>query len=153
MKLCIPTLDDKGRDARVHDHFGSAPWFTLVDTTDGSIETIANSNAHHAHGTCHPLSQLTGHAFDALVVGGIGRRALDSLKAAGLKVYRTPAPLVSGVIDAAAGGEMQELEEIHACSGHGHGNRTHGVGSTHGHGHGAGRGRGRGRGHGHGCHD
>ena len=32
MKICIPTMDDRGREGMPSDHFGSAPFFTFVDT-------------------------------------------------------------------------------------------------------------------------
>ena len=28
MKICIPTMDDRGREGMPSDHFGSAPFFT-----------------------------------------------------------------------------------------------------------------------------
>lgn len=128
MRACIPTHDATGREARVFGHFGSAPCFTIVDTATGDLTILENRNAHHAHGTCHPMSQLEGRNVDAVVVGGIGRRALQHLQQAGLKVYRPTVPTVGGIIDALEKGELPEMEIAHACGGHAH---------SHGHGHGS----------------
>jgi predicted Fe-Mo cluster-binding NifX family protein len=122
MRVCIPTNDDTGRSAIVHGHFGSAPCFTIADTDTGSLSTLVNTNAHHAHGTCHPLGQLTGQDIGAIVVGGIGHRALEALRAGGLAVYRADAgATVADILDRLAAGDLREIDAVHACAGHGHG--------------------------------
>ena len=50
MKLCVPTLDDAGPAAALSAHFGSAPFFALIDTRSHDVELVANTNARHAHG-------------------------------------------------------------------------------------------------------
>ena len=134
MRICIPTRDDGGAAAVIHDHFGSAPFFTLVDTDGGDVTVLPNSNAHHAHGTCHPLAQLAGKDIQAIVVRGIGRRALESLHASGLKAYRPDGATVADTLPALLKGELAEIDVVHACGGHGHGSR-HGHGHGHGHDH------------------
>ena len=42
MKLCIPTRTDEGLEATSTGHFGSAPYFTLVDTESEELTTLAN---------------------------------------------------------------------------------------------------------------
>ena len=59
MKICVPTATDAGLEAPVFGHFGSAPFFTVVDTDDGKVEVIPNTNSHHAHGTCSPTSLIS----------------------------------------------------------------------------------------------
>jgi len=112
-----------------HGHFGSAPCFTILDTDGGKTTIVANGNAHHAHGTCHPLGQLSGLGIDAIVTGGIGHRALDSLRAGGLTVYRaTDGSTVADIARALADGTLAELADVHACGGHGHGSQlAHGL--------------------------
>jgi len=127
MLVCIPTLEDNGPTAPVCGHFGSAPFFTLFDPDRGELKVVDNSNSHHAHGTCHPLAQLGGYGVTAIVTGGIGRRALDTLARADIKVYQSVGSTVQDVIDALGSGGLAELDAAHACGGHSHG-------SGHGHG-------------------
>lgn len=134
MRVCIPTRKGTGREAVVHNHFGSAPGFVIVDTESGELVDIENDNAHHAHGACRPLATLEGRNVDALVVGGIGVRALQLIKQAGLKVYYTGGGTVGDVIDALASGKLPEMEMTHACGGHA---RGQGGGCDHGHGRGS----------------
>jgi len=127
MKLCIPTKDDRGPEAQPFGHFGSAPFFTLVDTDTGEIEVVANSNPHHRHGTCHPMRQLRDRGLDAVVCRGLGRRALAVLEGAGVDVMVASEGNVTDILVAVQEGALQPLTADEACRGHGHG---------HGHGHG-----------------
>ncbi len=67
MKICIPTMDDHGLKGMPSDHFGSAPFFTFVDTETGEVETQPNGGAHHVHGACRPLDFLGSCPVDATV--------------------------------------------------------------------------------------
>ena len=58
MKICIPTMDDRGKEGMPSDHFGSAPFFTFVDTETGEYEAVRNGGSSHVHGSCQPLKFL-----------------------------------------------------------------------------------------------
>lgn len=130
MKLCIPTKDDRGPEAEPFGHFGSAPFFTLVDTDTGEIEVVANTNLHHRHGTCHPLSQLRGRGLDAIVCRGLGRRAFTSLASEGIDVMVASEGNVADILAAFEAGVLRPLTEEEACHGrhehrHEHHHRHH----------------------------
>ncbi|MCP4572225.1 MAG: diguanylate cyclase [bacterium] len=135
MRVCIPTREGSGREAVVHNHFGSAPGFVIVDTETGDLTAMENDNAHHAHGNCQPMAKLEGKDVDALVIGGIGVRALQLIKQAGLTVYYSGGGTVGDVVDALDQGKLPEMEITNACGGHAHGQ---GGGCDHGHDHGEG---------------
>ena len=86
MKICIPVEENNGLDSRVCAHFGSAPFFLVVDSNTSVCEPIVNDGAHHAHGMCQPLALLEGKDIDGVVVGGIGRGALFKFQAANIGV-------------------------------------------------------------------
>lgn len=138
MRLCIPTLDDQGPQARLCAHFGSAPWFTFLDTETEEVESVQNDNDHRQHGTCSPLRLLEGRKLDGLVVGGIGRGALSALASEGIAVYQGSEATVAGILDDARADRLVRIDLDMACAGRGHG---------HGSGRGMGGGGGRGRGH------
>ena len=50
MRICMPTINDNGLEATLHGHFGSAAYFTIVDTETDELRVVANGNQHHAHG-------------------------------------------------------------------------------------------------------
>ena len=119
MRICIPAGDNRGLDGPVFGHFGSAPYFVVHDTGTGATEVIENGNQHHAHGGCQPLAAVDGAALDALVVGGIGRRAIARLNEAGTRVYRAVEGTVAANLAKLEGGELEEFSAETACAGHG----------------------------------
>jgi predicted Fe-Mo cluster-binding NifX family protein len=121
MKLCIPTEDSAGLDARVCEHFGSAPFFTLVDTDSENIELLNNRDLSHQHGACNPVSSIESRALDGVVCGGLGKRALARLQQSGFKVYLSTASTVRDVVAEQRGGKLREATMDGACGGHAHG--------------------------------
>ena len=67
MRICIPTEDDRAMDARVYDHFGSAPFFALADTESGDIEMLDNAKGRHRHGNCEPIDHIDADHPDCTV--------------------------------------------------------------------------------------
>lgn len=121
MKLCVPTMDDVGLAARISAHFGSAPYFAFVDTGSEAVDVVPNAHAHHEHGSCDPLSRLSGRRVDAVVCHGLGRRALERLDAAGIPVFVTNGEDVAEAVADFASGTLQRLASNAAC----HGGRGH----------------------------
>jgi predicted Fe-Mo cluster-binding NifX family protein len=119
MKICIPTVDDAGLEAQVSAHFGSAPFFTLVDQETGAVETVPNANQHHAHGQCNPVGSIAGKGVGVALVGGIGQGALSRLGAEGVRVFRSGAPTVREAMASFKSGELSELGSADTCAGHG----------------------------------
>ena len=128
MKICIPVEDNNGLDSRVCAHFGSAPFFLIVDSDTDECDPIVNSGAHHAHGMCQPLALLDGKDIDGVVVGGIGRGALFKLLAGNIGVFMSEYSTVKDTIAAHKAGLLRPVSPEGACAGHGHGAGGHGPG-------------------------
>jgi predicted Fe-Mo cluster-binding NifX family protein len=126
VNVCIPVVEDRGLGSPVSSHFGSAPFFLVVETESGSCRAIPNGNQHHAHGACQPLRALAGETIDSIVVGGIGRGAVTQLQAAGIRVFISRAGTVDDVLAALKDGSLAEADPATACAHHGHG--AHGPG-------------------------
>jgi predicted Fe-Mo cluster-binding NifX family protein len=122
MRLCIPTTDDRGRHGRLSDHFGSAPYLTIVDDASGAVDVIRNSHARHQPGHCDAAKGLEAHGVDAVLCLGLGRRALAGLEGAGIRVFVTPAADVDGAVEAFRARRMMPLTAETACGG---GRRVH----------------------------
>lgn len=134
MLACIPTNGDTGLEDTVSDHFGSARYFTLYDSQTGELKTVKNRNAHHSHGTCHPMNQLAKYHIDCVVCSGMGRRAIEALSMEGIKVYEAHSKSVGQIVNKIKANELTEIDPAKACRGHGqragfiHGSRTFGPG-------------------------
>ncbi|MFA5224165.1 MAG: NifB/NifX family molybdenum-iron cluster-binding protein [Candidatus Omnitrophota bacterium] len=119
MRLCIPTENKDGLKAKVFGHFGSAPYFTIYNTQNKQIRVIDNSNAHHAHGMCHPIGVIGVSSIDAVVCLGMGARAVENLNAANIKAFRVSGETVSEIVDKYEAGGLEEITVQNACAQHG----------------------------------
>lgn len=118
MKICIPTSGDQGLKESVHEHFGSAPFFTIYDTDNKSIEVVANNNQHHAHGTCSPTKAIEGHNVDIVVSGGMGSRAVSLLNQQDIKAYKIDGTTVEDAVNKFNQGGLVEIKPGNACTSH-----------------------------------
>lgn len=111
-RLVIPVTEEKGLDSGLSQHFGRAPFYSIIDLDDnGKIigkDTIANTSEHFG-GVGLPPDRIMQLKPKALVTYGLGSRALEMFQEGGVAVLRTEASTVKGVIDAYNNNELQEL--------------------------------------------
>ncbi|HSO66911.1 MAG TPA: NifB/NifX family molybdenum-iron cluster-binding protein [Desulfatirhabdiaceae bacterium] len=120
MKIAFPVERNEGTDSPVFGHFGSAPFFIVVDSETNQSESILNADLHHQHGQCQPLAALNGHTVDAVVVSGIGAGALRKLHAAGVRVYHGIQGSVSENLNLIQNAKLSEFDMSLTCAGHSH---------------------------------
>ena len=123
MKIAFPTQDNMGMDSLVFGHFGSAHYFIVVDSDDGTFESTGNPDREHQHGQCQPLKVLAEKTVDSVVAGGIGAGALQRLNAAGIKVYRAVEGTISENLELIISGLLPLLTLDQTCAGHAGGNK------------------------------
>jgi len=131
MKICVPTNDERGLEAEVCGHLGSAPFFTLVETESGEVEVLENVGpGDRVHGGCSPLGRLRSHPIDVMVCQGIGRGALMGLQERGIRVLVSDSDVeqrVQDILVALRDGRLEEASTRSACRGGAHqGNRGSG---------------------------
>jgi predicted Fe-Mo cluster-binding NifX family protein len=141
MKICVPSHDDAGLESTMFDHFGTAPYYTIVDVESGELEVMGNPDCHGAQHECHHAGHLKARGVDVVVSSGMGRRALSGLRDAGIRVLVVDTNRVADAVNAVKTGYAQPLSEDQACGGgheggHEGGCGEHGHHHEHGHGHG-----------------
>jgi predicted Fe-Mo cluster-binding NifX family protein len=113
-RIVIPTLDKNGLDAQLSEHFGRAPYFTVVDIDEnGHVtdqKTIVNESEHFG-GMGNPPDRILTFKPNALVTYGMGPRALNIFQDAEVAVLRTSASTVREVVTAYNKNELEELTE------------------------------------------
>ena len=134
MKICIPTMDNRGKEGMPSDHFGSAPFFTFVDTETGEYEAVRNGGSSHVHGACQPQKYLGTRPVDAIICRGLGRRAFSRLADAGIEVFVTLEKNAEETVVALEDGRLRPLSSEEACHGHDHGGSGHANRFPQGHG-------------------
>lgn len=120
MKVCFPVEVNQGLNSQVFDHFGSAPEFVVVDMLTSETVSIINSDKIHQHGACNPVAGLGGHQVDAIVVGGIGGGALQTLNRSGLRVFQAKKGTIAENVSILQAEGLPEFMPGHTCGGHGH---------------------------------
>jgi predicted Fe-Mo cluster-binding NifX family protein len=118
MKIAFPTNEDKGLQSPVYGHFGSAPFFIVVDAESEELTVLGNQDLSHTHGNCQPLQALGGTAVDAVVVGGIGGGALRKLFEADIRTYRAVEGTVSDNLTLFRAEKLPPFTMEHTCQGH-----------------------------------
>jgi predicted Fe-Mo cluster-binding NifX family protein len=121
MKLCIPIKENKGMQSDVYGHFGSANAFLIYDTNNGQNEIIDNSDRQHTHGQCHPLSSIEGKEVNAIIVGGIGARAISKLNSQNIRVFQAVNGSAELNIEMFKNSLLPEMKIEDACAHHNHG--------------------------------
>lgn len=110
MKIAVAS---KGKtiSSRVDDRFGRCPYFLVVDTTSGTIETITNLAQQEKNAAGIRVCQmLIAKDIDAVIVKNIGHNALVTLTGAGMDVYTVASGIVSAAIEKVKRGELIAAE-------------------------------------------
>jgi predicted Fe-Mo cluster-binding NifX family protein len=119
MKICIPTEEQKGLESLAYGHFGSAPYFLIYDTVAKDYEILNNNEAEHEHGQCNPIQPLREKGVEAVLVGGMGARALMNLNNMGIQVFRTyESKNIRDIILGLETSEMEKLTFENSCNHH-----------------------------------
>jgi predicted Fe-Mo cluster-binding NifX family protein len=100
--------------APLAEHFGRAPYYTIIDLDNGgevtSVKAVANVS-EHVGGTGSPHDHITKFQPKALIVHGMGIRGITAFKSSGIKVLKTNVNTVKEVVDAYKQGKLEEITE------------------------------------------
>jgi predicted Fe-Mo cluster-binding NifX family protein len=116
-RLCIPTEGNGGLDARIGEHFGRVPTFTIVDSETGDVEVVDNTSEHMG-GRGLPAELLAEQGVDVMLCSGLGRRAIGILDERGIEVHVGLTGTVRDVVAAWKGGGLAGASEDDACQKH-----------------------------------
>ncbi|HMK64699.1 MAG TPA: NifB/NifX family molybdenum-iron cluster-binding protein [Thermodesulfobacteriota bacterium] len=125
MRIAFPVQEDRGLESPVYGHFGSAPFFMVLDSDSGSLQSIGNTDAHHVHGQCQPIKALGGTPVDLVVVGGIGAGALMKLQGMGIKVFQAIGGSIQDNFKLLRANQLPEFAANMTCGGHEGGHECH----------------------------
>lgn len=132
MKIGIPSMGNKGLKESVGEHFGRVPAYTIVDTDNNEVTTLANTS-EHLGGRGYPAEILSEAGVEAMICSGIGRRAISMFAEKGIKVYAGASGTVEETMERFRKGELPECGEDSACSQHAFRGQGGGMGHHHHH--------------------
>ena len=124
MKICIPTIGNKGMDDVVGEHFGRVPTYTVVDLDKNEVKIIPNTS-HHMGGHGDPPEIMLKEGVNVMICQGLGRRAIDMFEGFGIDVYIGAYGTVKDAVDAFKQGKLQKASESDGCGKHAFRDRHH----------------------------
>ena len=101
MRVAFPVSDEKGLDSYIFEHFGHAPYFLIVQVSNGSVTdfTVVKNMYEAEHGPGVVPRLLAEHNVDILICRGMGRRAIEYFDSLGIKVIRGAYGRVKDIIN------------------------------------------------------
>lgn len=115
-RIVIATENQEGINAPLAEHFGRAPYFTVIDIDNkggiAGVKPLPNVS-EHVGGTGSPHDYITELKPNALIVHGMGPRGIMAFQSAGIQVLKANANTVKEVIEAYKQGKLEGLTE--AC--------------------------------------
>jgi len=124
MKLCIPTMGEKGLEELVGEHFGRVPTYTLVDSDTGKVQIIANTTTHMG-GAGYAPDLISGNGAEIMLCGGLGRKAIQMFEEKGIMVYVGASGTVADAISLWKAGKLQPATNETACQQHAFRDESH----------------------------
>jgi len=139
-RIAVTCDDAGGLDARVGAHFGRCSHYTFVDVEDGRITAVRAIENPFAAG--HQPGQvpafIASQEANALLTGGIGRRAIDFFDAHGIAVFAgNTGSIAREAVQAWIEGGGVDVEPCEGHEGGGHPQHPHHHRHAHGQGPGA----------------
>jgi predicted Fe-Mo cluster-binding NifX family protein len=120
LKVCVPTMGDKGFDESVSEHFGRAPTFTIIDVKTNEAKVLSNTSQHMG-GSGYPPQIMVNAGVDVMLCSGLGPRAIQMFEEFGIEVYVGAYGTVREAVQAWQAGKLQVATDENACKAHKHG--------------------------------
>lgn len=119
MKYLVPLEHDKGVESHISMHFGKAPYYAIVtfNPSNGNVEVDIKPAPSLLHGEVCDASTLAS-GVDAIIVKGVGPRAIHALESLGVKIYTTNAQVLGEAIKEITGGSLTPLNPSSATCRH-----------------------------------
>lgn len=119
MKVCIPTIGNKGLDDTINDHFGRSPFYMVIDIDTNEVNFITQEE-NKTHGSCSPVDLILKSGADALICKGMGRKAINYFSEANVEVYISDTGSVKESIEKLKNGTLSKMNINDGCAGHHH---------------------------------
>ncbi|MCK4577605.1 MAG: NifB/NifX family molybdenum-iron cluster-binding protein [Candidatus Marinimicrobia bacterium] len=117
MKVCVPTMGDKGLEDAVGEHFGRVPCYTIVDSETKEVEVLSNTS-EHIGGQGYPPEIMAKAGVDVMICAGLGRRAIMMFEGMGIMVYVGASGSVEDAINMWENNNLPAATDENACQQH-----------------------------------
>ncbi|MHC1592516.1 MAG: NifB/NifX family molybdenum-iron cluster-binding protein [Methermicoccaceae archaeon] len=108
MKVAI-TLADSSIESAVDERFGRAAYVALVDSATKKGDVVENRHAEGRSAGVKSAKEIADMGAEVLISGDVGPKALQVLRASGIKVYRANSNTANDAIDALLADSLEEI--------------------------------------------
>ena len=120
MRYLVPLENDEGLRSRISAHFGRAPFYAIVSCeklgAEAKVEIRSAPGLMHGGG-CGATDIIRSFGVDAVIVKGIGIRAIQILREIGVKIYKTSSETLDQVIEELRDEKIMAIDDREACKG------------------------------------
>jgi len=117
VKVCVPTMGNRGLNEQIGEHFGRVPTYTIVNTDTGEAEVLPNTSMHMG-GVGYAPEIMAKAGVDVMVCSGLGQRAIGMFEEAGIMVYVGAQGTVKDAVQLWKEGKLQPATDETACRKH-----------------------------------
>lgn len=137
MIVAIPSIDDKGLDSEISEHFGHAPYFVIIEIDkqppregqvkkslfeDDECRIKVVSNHDEGPHTCDaPVERILKENVNYLLVSGIGGGPFAWFQSRGINIYAGAFGSIREVLRDFLCGMLTRLQQASCGHDHGHG--------------------------------
>jgi len=118
LKYLIPLQENSGITSKISFHFGRSPYYAIVthDQSADKIEMEIKSISSISHGEICGAGEMVERAgADAVIVKGIGPKAIQMLQRRGTRVYMTSSETLNQVIEEIRAGKLKPASDNVLC--------------------------------------
>lgn len=132
MKIAIPSIDEKGLDSEVCEHFGQSNYYTIIEIEKelppvGKIKKnlyedeecrvkVIRNRINEGHVCEMPVSLIVNQKVNYLLTSGIGESSYQLLREKGIKLYTGALGTVREALRDFLCGMLSEMK-MASCSG------------------------------------
>jgi len=110
LRYLIPLQENSGIRSRISFHFGRSPYYAIIahDESADKVELEIRSVSSIAHGeVCGARGLVEKYGVDAVIVKGIGPRAIQILRGRGVRIYMTSSETLNQVMEEIRAGKLK----------------------------------------------
>ncbi|TCO74812.1 NifB/NifX family molybdenum-iron cluster-binding protein [Marinisporobacter balticus] len=121
MKICVSSLN-KEKNAKMDQHFGRCPYFSIFDTETNAFEFLENAGVTANQGAGIAAGQqVIDEKVGVVITGSLGPNAMRVLHGGNIETYTCQGGSIEEVINLFQEGKLERLESAGpAHSGMGH---------------------------------
>jgi predicted Fe-Mo cluster-binding NifX family protein len=111
-RIVIPTENQAGIESKTAQHFGRAPYFTVIELDEKTEPTNISSHPNtgeHMGGTGHPHENLLALKPDVIIAYAMGIGGLQSFQNAGVLVLKAEGNTVKEIVANFSQGKLKAL--------------------------------------------